>query len=406
MPFPEMLPFMHKRLHVLLLLLILPVLVSAQDTTKASASLRYDDPGFGQRIFLGSNYRDAWSTPVTVRIFRLSLEKGGLTPKELGGGMQTKSLQLKDQNGKEYVLRSLDKDVAKAMEAEGIKNSRVRNLSQNMISAAHPYGSLTLPPLARAVGVLSTNPELVYVPDEPGLGQYRSMFAKTMCFLEEREPVIYAGDEVKSSEKLHKDLEKHKDYKVDQKMLLQARLLDMLVADWDRHDDQWKWEYHKNPDGSMIIYPIPKDHDQAYFNSTGMLFGIMRTINTKRFVGFREGLKLKPLNYKQWAFDSKMLKDLSEEDWRIGTKSFQEKINDAVIEEGMRRLPPEVYASDAKDLAAVLKARRDSMLDDVMSYYRFLKSNPEKIKKQGDEQKEKMKKANKLKNADKDVDDA
>jgi hypothetical protein len=393
---------MQKVLLLIVSILLTAQQLAAQQTIKAIASYRYDDPGFGQRLFLGTNYRDVWSIPVTARVFNINQEKGGLRPIELGGGMQTKSLQMADKQGKEYVIRSLDKDVARAMEAEGIKNKRVRNLSQNMISAAHPYGSLTLPPMAKAVGILSTDPELVYIPDDPALGEHRSMFAKTLCFLEVREPVFYPGDEVKGSEKLHKDLEKHKDYKVDQKMLLQARLLDILVADWDRHDDQWKWEYHKNPDGSMIIYPIPRDHDQAFFNSNGMLFGIMRTINAKRFVGFRKGLKLKPLNYKQWTFDREMLKDLSEADWRIGTRHFQEKLTDSVIEEGMKRLPPEVYAIDAKDLSTTLKARRDGMLDDVMAYYHFLQSNPKKIKKQGDKQKEKFEKANKIKEGAKD----
>lgn len=401
MPFLEKQSYMLKRFVLLLSGAVMALQASAQDSVKASASTRYEGASIFQRMFLGGNYRESWSVPVQTRVFHMNKEKGGFTIKELGGGMQTKSLQIKDRNGTEYVLRSLDKDVIKAMEAEGIKNKQVRQLSQNMISAAHPYGSLTLPPMAKAIGILSTDPELVYIQDDPAFGEHQKTFANMMAYLEVREPVFHKGDDVKGTDKLHKDLEKRKNYRVDQKMLLQARLLDMLVGDWDRHDDQWKWEYHKQGDGSTIIYPIPRDHDQAYFNSNGMLFFVMRTINAKRFVGFRKGLKLRSLNYKQWSFDKEMMKDLSEEDWRTGTLAFQKNLTDASIEEGVRRLPPEIYAIHGAELIETLKVRRDKMPRDVMRYYHFLKENPDKVKKQGDEQRAKMEKAENLKNPDK-----
>src|SRR5688500_14539416 len=56
-------------------------------------------------VWMGSNYRTEWNTPVKAPVLDLT----GLTPTKLGGGKQTKSLRLEDANGREYVLRSIQK---------------------------------------------------------------------------------------------------------------------------------------------------------------------------------------------------------------------------------------------------------------------------------------------------------
>src|ERR1700748_487891 len=61
------------------------------------------------KALLGDNYRQLWATPVTMKIFRLEKEKGGLKVLQPGGGMQTKSLRLQDSSGQEWVLRTVQK---------------------------------------------------------------------------------------------------------------------------------------------------------------------------------------------------------------------------------------------------------------------------------------------------------
>jgi hypothetical protein len=57
--------------------------------------------------------------------------------------------------------------------------------------------------------------------------------------LEEKDP----GEAIdsKSSFKLFNKMREDNDHTVDEEAVLRARLLDMLIADWDRHFDQWKW---------------------------------------------------------------------------------------------------------------------------------------------------------------------
>lgn len=386
------------RIRTLLLtsLLLSSICAAAKDTT-AVATHRYEHPGFGERIFVGRNYRNLWAMPVTARIFHLSSEPQGFTIEELGGGMQTKSLRLKDRQGTKWVLRSLDKSVEKAMDAEGIRNSYIRHFSQQMISAANPYGTLALPPMAKAVGVLNTQPELVYIPDDPAFGQYRPLFANTLCLLELREPTYFSNDKVVSTDRMLDYLKDGKDYQLNQKVLLQARLLDMLIADWDRHGDQWKWDVHKGSDGKKEIFPIPRDHDQAFFNSTGVVFNVLHFFNKNMFVGFRKSMKLKALNYKEYDFDYTLLKDLTEEDWREGIATFQKRLTDASMEEGIRRMPPEVQAAYGPELLRILKIRRDKLPAAVMKYYHFIQNNPKKVEKVRQMMAEKGERAKKLK---------
>lgn len=388
---------MNIRLRLLITLLLSACAAMAQDSISAVASHHYEHPFFLEKILVGKNYRRIWAMPVHVPVFHAGREKGGLIPKEMGGGMQTKSLHLEDKSGRKWVLRSVDKTVDKAMQAQGIRNSYIRKFSQQMISAAQPYGPLTLKPMAEAIGVLNIQSEMFYVPDDPALGEYRSIFANSMCLLELEQPVFHRGDKVLSTDKLLRHLDK--DYHLDEKMMLQARLLDMLVGDWDRHGDQWKWEVHRQADGSKVVYPIPRDHDQTYFNSTGLVFNIVRLFNMHTFVGFRRSLKLTALNYKEWSFDKTMMKHLSEADWRDGVQAFVSKLTDEILATAVRQLPTEVYETRGDKLLRTLKARRDKMPDAVMHYYHFLQTHPEKVAKAAADMKHREVVAKKLKEA-------
>jgi hypothetical protein len=45
--------------------------------------------------------------------------------------------------------------------------------------------------------------------------------------------------------------------------ILKARLFDMLIGDWDRHYDQWRWGEYKV--GDKVIYkPVPRDRSSIF----------------------------------------------------------------------------------------------------------------------------------------------
>src|SRR5262245_54770667 len=88
---------------------------NANRKVKVVANDQYNRVSKFKRIMFGDHYRKEWATPVDVEILDPSLFAGGLTPERMGGGHQTKSLRLQGADGKEYVLRSVNKDPSKAI---------------------------------------------------------------------------------------------------------------------------------------------------------------------------------------------------------------------------------------------------------------------------------------------------
>ena len=332
------------------------------------ASNQYSDPSFFKRVVLGSNYRKEWETQVKLPVFRIT--KLGLVIKELGGGMQTKSLQMEDAQGKKWALRTVEKDVTPNL-PKSLQGTFVEAVLQDMISAAHPYAPLTVPTLASAIGVVVPNPKFYYVPDDPALGEYRSLFAHTVCMLEEREPTPDNSETENTPDALEKFVEKNSN-RVMQKQVLKARLLDMLIADWDRHADQWRWGI-KDSAGAKFFYAIPRDRDQAYFQSNGLLVKIARQFVLKHFVGFRDNLlKIKHLNFKSWKFDQTFINDLTKDEWRETITEVQNNLTDNVIDNAVKKLPPEVYPINGPLITSKLKSRRNELMEAALKYYDYI----------------------------------
>ncbi len=346
----------------------LPTPVSGSARVKAAASGQYTNPTFFQRLILGSNYRKEWSTPVEVPVFRI--KEMGFTILQLGGGKQTKSLRLKDKKGQEWVLRTVEKNVEPNLPPL-LKNTIAERVVQDMVSAAHPYAPLTIPTLANAIGIVVPVPTLYYIPSDENLQPYKSIFEHSLCYLEEREPTPDNTD-TKGTEKMLEDLVEKNDHQVIQTEVLKARLLDMLVADWDRHADQWRWG-DKDSAGAKYYYAIPRDRDQAFFNSNGILIRIARYVAARHFVGFRSNLKkLTDLNFKAWNFDETFLNELDRDQWNGIINDAQKALTDSVIEEAVRKMPSNIYAISGKEIEGKLKKRRNDLSTAGMEYYSFL----------------------------------
>jgi hypothetical protein len=252
----------------------------------------------GSRItWMGSNYRKEWNTPVTVPVIQLSKEHGGLTPFKKGGGKQTKSLRLKDPSGREYTLRSITKFItSKTFPDTTLQSEAAADLIADGISASYPYVALSIPVLAEAAGIPNSNVKLVYIPDDPALGEFRGDFANMLALYEPRLPENvnkgYSSDEV--IEKLEKD----NDNDVDQAALLKIRILDMFIMDFDRHEGQWTWGAYEQGKGK-VYFPIAKDRDQAFYINRGILPGLVKG---KSLVPQLEGFKAKAHDITRFNF--------------------------------------------------------------------------------------------------------
>jgi hypothetical protein len=339
------------------------------DSITIAIAPQYDAVGKLHRIFFGEHYRKIWATPTTMSVFHIDKEMGGLNILKKGGGQQTKSLRLEDKTGKQWVLRTIQKSPEKALPAN-LKSTIAKPIVQDQTSAANPYAAITVPVLAEAAGVPHTSPRIVYIPDDPALGMYRHEFAGTVCLFEEREP---GKEETYSTQKVLDKLEKDNDNSVDEKAVLRARMLDLLMGDWDRHEDQWRWT--KNAAGKKTIYsPIPRDRDQVYYINTGILPYIAgRNWIMPKFQGFGPEVKnVTGFMFNARYFDRLFLHELAQKDWEEVIASLQQSLSDEVIETAIKQLPDSVYQQIGQRITRNLISRRDHLMKDGLDYYSFL----------------------------------
>lgn len=341
-----------------------------KDSAVISASDQYAGAKGFRKLVLGTNYRKEWSTPVQLKVFNIRKEKGGFKIKSLGGGKQTKSLRLEDKNGKEWTLRSIDKNPEKAIPAM-LRGTLAQRIVQDMVSASHPYAPLVVAPLAKATNVTAASPDFYYVPDDPAFGKYRKVFANTVVLLEEREPTLDNTDTKSTAKIINKMIEDHDDH-VNQSAYLKARLLDNLIGDWDRHFDQWRFGTSDTGKGKLY-YAIPRDRDQAFFNSNGLLARFL----TKNFLRYLQGFKKNfvDINWFNWEardLDRIFMNQLDARAWKAMIDSFQRALPDPVVKNAVAHLPPEIYAIDSAEIIKKLESRRDLLGRKGMKYYRFI----------------------------------
>lgn len=340
------------------------------DSITVAANKNYAKASKAKRFFNGNNYRDVWATPVKLKVFRLREEMGGFKITGIGGGHQTKSLKLKDNNGKEWNLRTTNKDITKIL-PQGVRRTAADEYLQDFISSAHPYSPMIVPTLAKAVKVVVATPKIYFVPNDPALSIYRPYFANSVCMLEEKAPTP-SNEDTKSEQKTVNKLLDDNNNHVDQNAFLRARLLDFLLADWDRHFDQWRFG-EKDTGKGKLYYPIPRDRDQAFSYSNGILVKVASQNIIPFLKGFKKNIPdIKWLAYWAKDLDRTFLTSLDSADWKKTIRTFRTNLTDNVINEAVKNLPPEIYSLDGKELRSKLKSRRDNLPKEGMKYYKFL----------------------------------
>ena len=319
----------------------------------------------------GAHWRDEWTTLVTFPVFNMDTTAGGLTPLKKGGGHETKTLRLLGKNGREYVLRTIDKSLD-VLVPEEFKESFINDVVNDQISTAHPYGPLVASKLADKAGLMHTNPFIAFVPDNKRLGEFRDEFANRLCLFEERSngdgwvhtSLTGYADDVDNSEKLFEKLSEDNNYSIDQKEFLKARFLDMLINDWDRHEDQWVWAA-KKANGKVVYKPFARDHDQSFSRTDGVnLYFISRPWALRSIQDLKPNVKdVIGTNLSATRLDRRLLTKLTESDWRETIESMQGSLTDSAILESLRVMPPQIYAMSGDFLFERLRARRDNMMD-------------------------------------------
>ena len=349
------------------------------DSVTVSASEVYD-VGLFKKATFGDRYREAWRTPVTVPVFNLNTEFKHLTPVKQGGGMSSRSLRFESTSGKEYVLRTINKDVSRGLPRD-LRETLVQDFIQDLKSGSHPYAAFAVPALSEAAGVYHANPRLFYLPKQPRLGAYNETFPGELYLFEERpddehwadaEAFGHSPDIISYVDLLDK-IHKNPKHQIDEKSALRARLFDQFIHDYDRHDDQWRWASYPQNDDLILYRPIPRDRDQAFFD----LRGVVPFIISRRFFRVQQrGLTGKIRDIPGEAkpgrvFDRTFITELDREDWLSVARDMQAGLTDEVIEQAFKVWPKNIYHLNAPHIIKVLKKRRDRIVIHAEKLYDF-----------------------------------
>lgn len=358
--------------------LLAPPLLEAQDSVTVVAGERYDAGGL-HRFLFGSGYRDLWTTPIRVPVLDLATFAGGLTPVRRGGGRQTVSLRLRAPDGREFTFRSVDKDPSPVLPAE-LRGTVAEDALRDQTSMAHPLGALVVAKLQEAVGVLHAPPRLVVMPDDPRLGEFREAFAGMLGMIElrpdeiEDQDIGFAGTtRIVGSDRFLTRIENNPFIRPDARAFLRARLLDVLVGDWDRHRDQWRWAL-TDQDGPRRWVPIPEDRDQAFVAYGGLLVSIVRQAFPDLINTFGPGFAgIVGQTWNGRDLDRRILPVLTREVWDEVATELQALLTDAVLEDAVRALPEPYRPLDrTRLLLSSLRSRRDGLVEEAGRFYRLL----------------------------------
>ena len=324
----------------------------------------------------GKRYRKYYGTKVKAKNVKLDTLFGGLTPVRKGGGHQSKSLRLEDKEGREYVMRALRKSAVQYLQAVAFKNQYIDDQFNNTYSegllldvftGSHPYAPFAVAPLAKAINVLHTKPQLFYVPKQKSLAHFNKDFGNELYMIEERAASGHGkksnfgfSNEVISTNDLLKKLTKNTKSKIDENAYIKARLFDMILGDWDRHEDQWRWAAFKEKNAT-VYKPFPRDRDQVFsIMADGPLLNfVTKSIPALRLMqSFDEELaNIKWFNLEPYPLDVALINQATKKSWNNQVAYIQKNLTNDVIEEAFALFPKEVNDKTISDIKRKFKER-------------------------------------------------
>jgi hypothetical protein len=332
-----------------------------------------------KRTFLGNHYRDSWTQPVKTTYLNLDTTFGGLIPIKRGGGRQTTSLKFRAGDGCEYVFRSVNKDPSKALPYD-LRGTVVANVVKDQTSTQQPYGALSTKFMLDKLNILHPAPELYVLPPDDKLGPFKSDYGDMLGMLEESPkspkngcPGFGGSDEVLRSYKLFRNLYKNPDYQVDQLEFARAKVFDIFVGDWGRHEDNWKWAGYKL-EQRTTYRPIPRDRDHVF----SVWDGVLPWIADREWFkpsGEHFGYKIKDIRSLTWSarhLDRMILNQVGKEDWINQVEIVKEALDEDIIETSLKNLPPEIYTREGQEIEDKLKIRHGNLESFVLDYYKLL----------------------------------
>jgi hypothetical protein len=382
----------HVRLYICLGLTLITLNSTAQsskaDTTaykRVAAGPEYQRPLSHQKKW-GRNHRVEWTTPIRVPVLKLDTAFGGLIPYEAGGGNESKSLKLRTKNGKEYALRSINKSRTSVI-PDNLKGTFMEDVVIDGVSMSHPYGAFAVGYMMERAGIYHSWPKVVYLPKQQALDTFNNKYGNDLYLLEQKaEGDWREADNLGNFSKFYETeevlakLKENNVFTVDQHAYIKARLFDMLIGDWDRHEGNWSWGEVAVAGGTQFK-PVPKDRDQSFFYHDGFLIDRMVKAAGLFYMQHYDSVvkNISLISHSARYMDRYFTNSLTLDDWIYEAEALQKALTDTVIVRSVAHLPAEVYAVKGEEMIDKIKARRNQLPTFAKQHYLFIAKEVEVI---------------------------
>ena len=338
----------------------------------------------------GKHYRYVYGLEVEAPVAVLDTLYGGLEPERAGGGNQTISLRLIDKDKKEYNLRALAKDPISFLQASGyddidankyFSETFPEELISDFYTAAHPFGAFVIADLSHQVNIKHTHPSLFYVPKQKALGDFNREHGDRLYMLEQKPDGAFEdshmfgdSDDVIDTKELMEELRDDEKNWVDETEYIRARIFDMLLGDWDRHEGQWSWS-KREVDNQNVYSPVPRDRDQVFANFDGEFLETLQKFmgRTRQFgkygpdIDFVENFSESAIN-----LDRAIIQRSDRKIWEEQVRYIQENLDKESVAAAFASVPQEIKDDVWMGIQQNFLLRKDKLPSIVKRYLDYL----------------------------------
>ncbi|RMB59586.1 hypothetical protein EAX61_08235 [Dokdonia sinensis] len=345
--------------------------------------------------FWGKHYRYVYGTEVEAPIALLDTLYGGLKVERAGGGNQTLSLRLVTKDDKEYNMRAIAKDPIAFLKSSGYNdldeeyfdNTVPATIIEDFYTAAHPYGAFAIPRLAGAIEVNHTHPILYYVPKQKALGNFNETHGDKLYMIVEKPDGDFSNshmfsnsEEVESTPDLFEELRDDENRRLDERSYIRARIFDMLIGDWDRHEDQWRWSEKEKDSANIDIteyIAVPRDRDQVFANFDGRFIEKLQKVmsGTRSFGKYGPDIEfIAEFSESAINLDRALVARSSKEVWLEEVAYIQKHLTPEIVSKAFKEAPIEVQDDVWMGIQEDLLSRKRNLKDIVLRYYEYFAS--------------------------------
>jgi hypothetical protein len=341
--------------------------------------------------FWGEHYRDVYSKKISAPVLFLDSLPNNMRAITEGGGNQSRSLRLIDDNENEFTVRELRKSAVRFIQSsidnhyvmDYMKNTVAEQIVQDYYTTSHPYAQFAVNDLMTAADIYHANPRIVYLPKQERLGRFNGTYGDKLYMFEEHVgdeninlKIFGKPDDIISTSDLFIELRDDKDAQVDEPAYIKARLFDMLIGDWDRHEDQWRWALTEKEDGTELYSPIPRDRDQAFPKYDGIFPAILKlgAPLARNMQTYAPEIKdIKTFNNAGFYLDKNFINSADWSVWKAQAEFIQNNLSDQVIDDAFANLLADTTDEDTDRIKSILKQRRKNLVTIARDYYEYFK---------------------------------